>query len=146
MVPFEKGTPILIPITVFSKSHSPPEANSFPTSWAFRTLRWLCIYVMLQKVTIVLPLDLTPEDSVCLYHCVLIAEHSSLSRMNIRFLSDKLSNHCPRQGIWHTGSEAILFGGNRIPCDILLIMETVSLPQNFAPYFWFFLSYTNEAL
>ena len=51
---------------------------------------------MLQKVTIVSPLDLTPEDSVCLYHCVPIAEHLELSTMNIGFLSDKLSNHCPR--------------------------------------------------
>ena len=56
-------------------SCSPPKANSFPTVWAFRTSWWVCIYLMLHKISIVSPLDLTPEDFVCPYHCVLIAEH-----------------------------------------------------------------------
>ena len=88
-------------------SCSPPKANSFPTIWAFRTLWRLCIYLTIHKISIVSPLDLMLEDFVCLYHCVLRAEHSGLSWVNIRFLSDKLSSQCPIQGILHAGSEWI---------------------------------------
>lgn len=50
---------------------STPKTNDFPTVWAFRTLLWSCICLILHKISTVSPRDFTPEDFVCLYYLVL---------------------------------------------------------------------------
>lgn len=116
----------------FVVTYPQPKENSFPIVWASTTLLWFYTYFMFHKISIVSPLDSTPEDFDL--SLLLIAKHSDLSWMNIRVISDKLSNHCPKQGIFYIGSEAILFGSYLTQRDILLVMETISLPLNLAMY------------
>lgn len=88
---------------LFCFTHSQPKANSFPIAWASTTLLWLYTDFMCSRFN---------PRGFCLYHFVLIAKRNDLSWMNIRVISHKLPNHCPKQGLFCIGSEAILFGSH----------------------------------